>query len=700
MSSNKIKLQKAKPQMSRLGNVDISSPNKSAEWKFQRQHKLLNIILNSLTHPFLIVDVNDYTIRKFNLTASSDDLAPGTTCHQLRYGRSKPCHEDSHICPIREIKKTKKPVAVEHIHYDKNGNFKNVEVRGFPILNDTGDVIEIIEYYLDVTERKQTEEKLKEAYSIINRSSSIAFTWKNMKGWPVEFVTDNVEKLFGYSAEEFLSGAVSYSKCIHPDDLQRVANEVEIFSKEDGRTEFVHEPYRIITRDGSIRIIKDWTFITRNNQGQITHYKGIVEDITERKQAEMAIKAEKDRAQNYLDIAGVMFSVVETDETISLMNKKGHEILGYDKDELIGKNWFDTLVPEKSREEIRGVFSKLMAGDIELVEFYENILLTKNGKEKLIAFHNTVIRDIDGKISANLFSAEDITERKQMELKLQKRTYDLGKRVKELGCLYSISKLIQNPDYSYDDILQGVIEIIPLSMQYPEITCARLTIENEEIKTNNFIETKWQISSKILISEKEIGLLEIGYFEERLKSNKGLFLKEEKALIDAITERLGRYIERKRAEDTLNLTNEKLTIEQNALKEKNITLREVLNQIENEKQQIAIRMQSNVDRVVIPILNKLEEKISSKNKTYVTLLLNSLSDITHPFINNMESRFSKLTPREIEVCNMVKNGLSTKEIASNLNTSVGTVFNQRKTIRKKLGIANDNTNLSSFLHTS
>ncbi len=79
-----------------------------------------------------------------------------------------------------------------------------------------------------------------------------------------------------------------------------------------------------------------------------------------------------------------------------------------------------------------------------------------------------------------------------MEQKLRKRTHDLGERVKELGCLFGISKLMQNPNCSYKEVLQGVIEIIPPSLQYPEITCARLMIENDEIKSANFCKTTWQ----------------------------------------------------------------------------------------------------------------------------------------------------------------------------------------------------------------
>lgn len=138
-------------------------------------------------------------------------------------------------------------------------------------------------------------------------------------------------------------------------------------------------------------------------------------DITERKQAEEIIRREKDQAEQYLNIAGVLLGAVDAGENITMINKRGCEILGYKERELIGKNWFDTLVPQRMRGEIREVFNKLVAGDIEPVEYYENPLLTKDGVERLVAFHNTVIRNPNGEITAVLFSADDITERKQAE---------------------------------------------------------------------------------------------------------------------------------------------------------------------------------------------------------------------------------------------------------------------------------------------
>jgi len=140
---------------------------------------------------------------------------------------------------------------------------------------------------------------------------------------------------------------------------------------------------------------------------------------TERKKAEETLRREKDRAERYLNIAGAMLAIVNADEKIIVMNKKGCEILGYKEKELIGKNWFDLLVPQRIRDEVKDVFHKLMAGDIRPIEHYENPLLTKDGEERLITFHNTVMRGPNDQIVAVLFSAEDITERKKAEEKLR-----------------------------------------------------------------------------------------------------------------------------------------------------------------------------------------------------------------------------------------------------------------------------------------
>jgi PAS domain S-box-containing protein len=150
-------------------------------------------------------------------------------------------------------------------------------------------------YRQEINERERTESALQEAYSIINRSPAVAFLWKNLEGWPVEFVSDNVRELFGYTAEEFTSGQISYAKTVHPDDLERVVQEVTTFSNDNDRTVFVHEPYRIISKDGTVRWVDDRTYIRRDTKGNITHYEGIVVDITDSMQAAEALREHKEK---------------------------------------------------------------------------------------------------------------------------------------------------------------------------------------------------------------------------------------------------------------------------------------------------------------------------------------------------------------------------------------------------------------------
>jgi PAS domain S-box-containing protein len=134
---------------------------------------------------------------------------------------------------------------------------------------------------------------------------------------------------------------------------------------------------------------------------------------------------ERNKIQKYLDVAGVMFVQIDTEGKVTLVNKKGCDILGYDASEVIGKNWFSGFLPEGNRKAVKEVFFKLVSGEIESVEYFENPIINRNGEERIIAWRNTVLRDEQGRIVGTLSSGEDITERKKAEKKLMAYQNDL-----------------------------------------------------------------------------------------------------------------------------------------------------------------------------------------------------------------------------------------------------------------------------------
>jgi PAS domain S-box-containing protein len=117
--------------------------------------------------------------------------------------------------------------------------------------------------------------------AIFVKGPVVLFKWRNAPGWPVEYASPNVVEVFGYSAQAFLSGEISYGELIEPMDGERVAREVAAAS-ESGAKSFVHEPYRIRARDGSVRWLYDFTQLLRDPEGNVTHYQGYVIDTTER----------------------------------------------------------------------------------------------------------------------------------------------------------------------------------------------------------------------------------------------------------------------------------------------------------------------------------------------------------------------------------------------------------------------------------
>lgn len=206
--------------------------------------------------------------------------------------------------------------------------------------------------------------------------------------------------------------AINCKNCIIRNNITTTFNEKENKYKIIG-------PFEIIKEGQVIKLqLSVSTSLLKSNGEEYVLLT--IDDVTGQKNLEKEIIAQRNLSEKYLQTAGVMICVLNKAGEITLINRKGLEILEYtNENEILGKNWFDISLPENVLIEVKDVFNQIMSGDISTVEYYENNVITKNGNHRIIAFHNTIILDEENKISGVLFSGEDVTIQRQTEEKLK-----------------------------------------------------------------------------------------------------------------------------------------------------------------------------------------------------------------------------------------------------------------------------------------
>ncbi len=312
-----------------------------------------------------------------------------------------------------EMKREKDPAAkktkakvIEAEHYKADGTIIWISMHISFLRDEEGRLIGFLGATRDISEIKRAEEALRrseERFRMLFDKAPMGYQsvdpacklldvnqqWLDMIGYSREAV-------LGRAFHDFLTpgSKEKYKECFG-----------EMMDKGEIRTEF-----EIERRDGNVLLVECTGKAAYDRYGNFMQTHCMLQDITQQRQAEAELNRERDRAQQYLDIAGVIFLVLDSDGRVTMINRRGCEILGLPKGEIIGKKWSDHFIPEAGRKNLKRVLADIKKGNIQLYETHENPVLTASGEERLISWQNAVLRDQDGKYKGLLSSGIDVTE--------------------------------------------------------------------------------------------------------------------------------------------------------------------------------------------------------------------------------------------------------------------------------------------------
>ncbi len=273
--------------------------------------------------------------------------------------------------------------------------------------------------------RQAVERSLAAAHLVVEESPGVLFRWRAEEGWPVEYVSANVAR-FGYDPQELMSGRLTYARIVHPDDLPGVEREVQEHTAL-GMEEFVQE-YRILTAGGEVRWVDDRSRLVRDDTGSVVGFQGLVVDITEKKEATLALHEERQRLATTLDSIGDGVIVTDAQGRVTGLNPVAQRLTGWERGKALGRPLAEVFAIHhaKTGEKAQNPVERVLREGTVVGLANHTVLRSLNGAERQIADSAAPIRTHAGEILGVVLVFRDVTEeyRLQEDLRFQATCLD------------------------------------------------------------------------------------------------------------------------------------------------------------------------------------------------------------------------------------------------------------------------------------
>ena len=536
--------------------------------------------------------------------------------------------------------------------------------------------------------------------------------------------------LLGYTKDELVTMEVS--DIVPPEIAAKLSKTIREETIEEG----VYIESVSLCKDGTRVPVEVSNTLLEMEEGRMV--VAILRDITERKRAEGEIRRYQEHLEELVkqrakDLAeseerlrkifeftkDAMFVEKTTGEIVDV-NKATCAMLGYTKEELLRMDVAAVVPPEVAVCLAKTVRKKTVQEGV----YIETEDMRKDGKRVPVEVSCTLI-DVKGEKRV-IAILRDISERKAAERELRESEERFRK-------IYGNSKdaiYIEKPDGGFSDVNESacrmlgytreelldlrLYDVLPpeIARRMPARFIEKMPHEGVYFESKNVRKDGTVIDVEVGNSVVEIAgekrvIAIVRDISERKKAEADLkqyrehledMVRARTHELEESNKELTRVIqEHEKTLEALKRSESQLKRQKTTLEQKNITLREILGHIEIEKKQIRENVAANVEELLLPSIQKLKKNAAETDRKSIDLLKKNVEEIASSFGLKISSRAHKLSPREIEICNLVRNGITSKEIAETLSVSLKTVENHRDNIRRKLKLVNKGKNLISYL---
>ncbi len=638
--------------------------------KFERDK--LKALIDGLASTNIGVDIvsTDYKIIQQNQTLIDrfGDIA-GKKCYKEYMALEEPCS----FCPMVKALKNKRLEKAEMRSVDG----RDYEILSAPLTDPDGVVDKAIEVVLDITDRKQIEKALQKSKAILKAIfDSLPFD---------VFALDSNNRYFLQNPICKKNWGDFIGKC--PEDLPLNKETLNLWMDNNRRAlsgEIVADEVEYHSLEGKKYFYHNIIAPIRDEE-KISGILGVLVDISKLKQTEEALMESEKRYRAVVDSQTEMICRFLPDGTLTFVNEAYCSYFDKSRKELIGQN-FMFLIPEDDREKVSKNILSLNQNNPVMT--HEHRVISPNGDVSWHRWANRAIFDDQNKLLEFQSVGWDITER----VRIEKALMESEERYKSLfKNNHSVMLLIDPENGDIVDANPAAVSFYGWS--YEELICKKIT------NINMFTEKK--VFQEMEKAKKE--QRQHFYFQHRLRSGEIRDVEVYSGPIKVYGRELLYSIihditKRKQAELSLTKKRKELQNKSHELEEVNAALKVLLKNRDEDKKDLENKIVANLKKIVFPYVEKLyNSQLNDRQMVYLNIIKSNLVDIIAPFLHQLSSKYSDLTPSEIQVAGLVKDGKTTKEIAELLNSSTDAIDFHRHNLRKKLGLRKTKTNLRSFL---